>query len=68
MGDHAIDTYVIKYIEGENSAKMTPKKQHSGPNQKNRIGEIRNKIFGLTQSDGILTSPFTSEEVQNKYM
>ena len=25
MGDHAIATYVIKHIEGENSTKMTPK-------------------------------------------
>ena len=25
MGDHAIATYVVKHIEGENSTKMTPK-------------------------------------------
>ena len=60
---------VIKHIEGENSTKIDTKTS-------NTVNQIRStalersviKYLGLTQLDGILTSPSTSEVVQNSLL
>ena len=65
MGDHAIATYHRKLKQYTNDTKTS-----------NTVNQIRStalersyiKYLDLTQSDGIITSSFTSEVVKNNYM